>query len=278
MLLLDLSMRSMGGPEICARALEAHPELVRSSPELQATVERTVRDWQGDVLDIVRAEGGNRRTNARIAAYGVNGIGLFLMLVLLMLAPAALAEPGWSGALRGVRVNAIIPGPIDGTEGMARLAPDEKSRKRVEQSVPLGRMGVPQDIANAALFLVSDAASYVTGVILPVDGGQNMLGGAPQYGMYLAMQERVMRAIYGERGVKAGYTSGICVDDLHMAIDELAARGVDVVILGCTELPLLIDSTRYRAANGHAVTLVDPTDVLAQRCVAYALAGRAPSR
>ncbi|WP_281663220.1 amino acid racemase [Paraburkholderia fungorum] len=94
----------------------------------------------------------------------------------------------------------------------------------------------------------------------------------------LAMQERVMRAIYGERGVKAGYTSGICVDDLHMAIDELAARGVDVVILGCTELPLLIDSTRYRAANGHAVTLVDPTDVLAQRCVAYALAGRAPSR
>ena len=40
-----------------------------------------MRDWQGDVLDIVRAEGGNRRTNARIAAYGVNGIGLFLMLV-----------------------------------------------------------------------------------------------------------------------------------------------------------------------------------------------------
>ncbi|WP_339094485.1 SDR family oxidoreductase [Deinococcus sp. VB343] len=89
---------------------------------------------------------------------------------------------------RGIRVNAIIPGPIDGTEGMARLAPDEKSRQRVEKSVPLGRMGVPQDIANAALFLVSDAASYVTGVILPVDGGQNMLGGAPQYQTYLAMQ------------------------------------------------------------------------------------------
>ena len=87
----------------------------------------------------------------------------------------------------GIRVNAIVPGPIDGTEGMARLAPDEKSRKRVEQSVPLGRMGVPQDIANAALFLVSDAASYVTGVILPVDGGQNMLGGAPQYQMMQQM-------------------------------------------------------------------------------------------
>ena len=89
--------------------------------------------------------------------------------------------------LRGVRVNAIIPGPIDGTEGMARLAPDERSRQGVIGSVPLGRFGLPQDIANAALFLVSDAASYVTGVILPVDGGQNMLGGAPQYGMYRRM-------------------------------------------------------------------------------------------
>ncbi|WP_034385940.1 SDR family oxidoreductase [Deinococcus sp. YIM 77859] len=91
--------------------------------------------------------------------------------------------------LRGVRVNAILPGPIDGTEGMARLAPDEETRRQFTETVPLGRFGVPQDIANAALFLVSDAASYVTGVILPVDGGQNMLGGAPQYGMYLRMQQ-----------------------------------------------------------------------------------------
>ncbi|WP_216325737.1 SDR family oxidoreductase [Deinococcus aestuarii] len=89
--------------------------------------------------------------------------------------------------LRGVRVNAIIPGPIDGTEGMARLAPDEKTREQFTRTVPLGRFGLPQDIANAALFLVSDAASYVTGVILPVDGGQNMLGGAPQYQMYQQM-------------------------------------------------------------------------------------------
>lgn len=91
--------------------------------------------------------------------------------------------------LRGVRVNAIIPGPIDGTEGMRRLAPDEATRRAFTRTVPLGRFGVPQDIANAALFLVSDAASYITGVILPVDGGQNMLGGAPQYQMMLRMQE-----------------------------------------------------------------------------------------
>ncbi|WP_019587164.1 SDR family oxidoreductase [Deinococcus apachensis] len=98
--------------------------------------------------------------------------------------------------LRGVRVNAIIPGPIDGTEGMARLAPDERTRQGFIDTVPLGRFGVPQDIANAALFLVSDAASYVTGVILPVDGGQNMLGGAPQYGMY----RRMGLALPGQEG------------------------------------------------------------------------------
>lgn len=91
--------------------------------------------------------------------------------------------------LKGIRVNAIIPGPIDGTEGMARLAPDERTRAQFQRLVPLGRFGVPQDIANAALWLVSDAASYVTGVILPVDGGQNMLGGAPQYLMYLETQK-----------------------------------------------------------------------------------------
>jgi aspartate racemase len=93
-----------------------------------------------------------------------------------------------------------------------------------------------------------------------------------------AMQERVMRAIYGERGVKAGYTTGICIDDLYSAIDELAARGVDVMILGCTELPLLVDDQQYRTADGRSITLVDPTNVLAQRCVAYALAGCATAR
>ena len=73
--------RTWRGTEAGPLVLEAHPELARSSRGLESEIERLVRDWQGDVLDIVRAEGGNRRTNARIAAYGVNGIGLFLMLV-----------------------------------------------------------------------------------------------------------------------------------------------------------------------------------------------------
>ena len=61
--------------------LARNPELSKPSPDLHDRVERLVRDWQGEVLDLVREEGQDRRANARIAAYGVNGIGLFLMLV-----------------------------------------------------------------------------------------------------------------------------------------------------------------------------------------------------
>ena len=70
----------------------------------------------------------------------------------------------------GIRVNGIAPGPIDGTEGVRRLT-NEKSRASVLRQCPLGRMGTVDDIANAALYLVSDAASYVNGVTLVVDGG-----------------------------------------------------------------------------------------------------------
>ena len=80
----------------------------------------------------------------------------------------------WGGA--GVRVNSITPGPIDDTEGMRRLAPSEESRQKILQTLPLQRMGRKQDIAQLALFLSSDAASYITGALLVCDGGQSLLG------------------------------------------------------------------------------------------------------
>lgn len=77
----------------------------------------------------------------------------------------------------GIRVNSIVPGPIDETEGFDRLAPSKALKSMIADSVPLKRNGVKSDIANAALFLASDMASYITGTILPVDGGWS-LGGA----------------------------------------------------------------------------------------------------
>lgn len=68
----------------------------------------------------------------------------------------------------GVRVNAISPGPIDGTEGMKRLSPEGADVGRI---VPLGRLGTPDDIGRLAMFLASDAASFISGAIIPCDGG-----------------------------------------------------------------------------------------------------------
>ncbi|MCU7906766.1 MAG: SDR family oxidoreductase [Candidatus Thiodiazotropha sp. (ex Epidulcina cf. delphinae)] len=81
----------------------------------------------------------------------------------------------------GVRVNSVVPGPIEGTEGMKRLSPTPELQQAVADSVPLGRLGTPMDIANTVMFLASPLAGYVTGAIIPVDGGWS-LGGASVVG------------------------------------------------------------------------------------------------
>lgn len=76
----------------------------------------------------------------------------------------------------GVRVNSLVPGPIDGTEGMERLLVDKSKKDALAKTVPLGRLGEVEDCADVAMFLASDAARYVSGVVLPVDGGWSLAG------------------------------------------------------------------------------------------------------
>ena len=85
-----------------------------------------------------------------------------------------------------------------------------------------------------------------------------------------ALQARVMDAIYGAHGVKAGFTSGRCREDIVAAIEGLIAQGVEVIILGCTELPILLPAGEFVGRNGARVQLVDPTEILARQCIAYA--------
>lgn len=75
----------------------------------------------------------------------------------------------------GIRVNGIAPGAIEDTEGMKRLLVPELKEK-FQRRIPLGRFGLIEDIENAALFLASEAASYINGVTLVVDGGAWLLG------------------------------------------------------------------------------------------------------
>ncbi|GAB3585668.1 dynamin family protein [Calidifontibacter terrae] len=72
------SWRSLAGG---APLVQAHPELATVSPQFHDDVERLVRDWQGEVLQMVRDEAGGRRTTARFLAFGVNGIAVMLMLI-----------------------------------------------------------------------------------------------------------------------------------------------------------------------------------------------------
>jgi hypothetical protein len=80
----------------------------------------------------------------------------------------------WGGD--GVRVNSVVPGPIEGAEGVSRLAPNPEAHEIVQATVPAGRWGTPRDVADVCLFLASPLAAYVTGVVLPADGGGTWRG------------------------------------------------------------------------------------------------------
>jgi 3-oxoacyl-[acyl-carrier protein] reductase len=79
-------------------------------------------------------------------------------------------------AAKKIRVNAIAPGSIEFPGGMweNRKTSNPQLYNAVLRSIPWGRLGHPEEVANAALFLCSDAASWVTGQTLTVDGGQTL--------------------------------------------------------------------------------------------------------
>lgn len=76
------------------------------------------------------------------------------------------------GAAHNIRCNVVIPGVID-TPATAGMLADDKARSNTEKLIPLRRVGLPLEVANAIVFLVSDEASYITGASLPVDGGRS---------------------------------------------------------------------------------------------------------
>ena len=86
----------------------------------------------------------------------------------------------WAAELagRGIRVNTIVPGPTD-TPGLSALAPDAEQAqgllRAIAGQVPLGRLGQPEEIANAVLFLASSESSFMTGGEIFVDGGSEQI-------------------------------------------------------------------------------------------------------
>jgi len=118
-------------------------------------------------------DGGSIILNASVA--GVKGIPAFSVYSASKAAVRSFAR-SWTSDLkaRRIRVNAISPGPIE-TPIFGTIFPTQESvdqfKAEMSAQVPLGRMGAPEEIASAALFLATDESSYITGVELFVDGG-----------------------------------------------------------------------------------------------------------
>ncbi|WP_137389005.1 SDR family NAD(P)-dependent oxidoreductase [Rhodoligotrophos defluvii] len=81
-------------------------------------------------------------------------------------------------ASRGIRVNAVAPGIIETRMAVAMFAETGLPAAAFQRRIPMARLGQPEEVARAAVFLASDWASYITGVVLPVDGGWCAFGGA----------------------------------------------------------------------------------------------------
>ncbi len=93
----------------------------------------------------------------------------------------------------GIRINSVVPGPIADTEGMNRLAPTPALMDMAKRTVPLQRLGQPEDIGHMCMFLSSAEAAYVNGAVIPVDGGWS-LGGASSFAFTLTELMQQMAA------------------------------------------------------------------------------------
>jgi meso-butanediol dehydrogenase/(S,S)-butanediol dehydrogenase/diacetyl reductase len=128
----------------------------------QAAVPLMLQSGGGAVVNIASIS-GLRASTLRVA-YGTSKAAL------IHLTKQQAAELGDLG----IRVNAIAPGPVD--TAMAKLVHSAEIRRDYHDSIPLGRYGMPEEIAAAIGFLCSDAAGYINGQCLAVDGGFDALG------------------------------------------------------------------------------------------------------
>jgi len=119
------------------------------------------RNIKGSIINIVATYAWNAGAGVLHSACAKSG-------VLTMTRTLAVE---W-GKKYGIRVNAIAPGPIERTGGADKLWESEEAAKRTLNSVPLGRLGTPEEIAALASFLFSDEAAYINGDCITMDGGQ----------------------------------------------------------------------------------------------------------
>jgi NAD(P)-dependent dehydrogenase (short-subunit alcohol dehydrogenase family) len=172
-----------GGPDILvnnAGVTSVQPLLDTSDADLQAALDVNLTSTFRLAREAVRAMRVHGRGGAIVNMASVNA-----MVGHPCVAAYAATKGGIHALTRqmavecgphGIRVNALSPGLIVTEAFAARL--EEEDVRLMTEAYPVGRLGRPEDVAHAALFLASDAAAFITGVDLPVDGGMTAMAGA----------------------------------------------------------------------------------------------------
>jgi NAD(P)-dependent dehydrogenase (short-subunit alcohol dehydrogenase family) len=119
-----------------------------------------------------RGKGAILNITSMAAMYGLPKVPAYSAAKTAVLGLTRALAVEWAAS--GIRVNAIAPGFIFSEMTDKALNSDPDRKRRVMDRTPLGRMGRAEEVAAAALFLCSDAASFITGVNLPVDGGNSI--------------------------------------------------------------------------------------------------------
>ncbi len=125
----------------------------------KAVVPHMIRQGSGSIINVASTTGAHDAC-AHAVAYVSSKGGVTLLTRAMAI----------DHARQGIRVNALCPGPTD--TPMLRRALTPAQLEAFAQSFPMGRLGLPEELARAALFLASDDASFVTGSVMYIDGGQ----------------------------------------------------------------------------------------------------------
>ncbi len=192
----------VGSPEEVARMVEAveggigaievlvnNAGAVDRSPFLEVTLEAWDRVFATNVRGVFHL---SQQVARRMAARGRGAIIHVSSILAQQTIPARAAYAASKGALEsltramaldlaphGIRVNAVAPGLIR-TEMLLDALPDPQLQEEIQRYIPFGRFGDPVEMADAIVFLASPAARYITGALLPVDGGLRVLEAGPQ--------------------------------------------------------------------------------------------------
>ena len=152
----------------------------------QEAGKRMLSEGKGSIINIGSIAGVSAMGRGHIT-YSISMAGVIQMTREL--------STEWSG--RGVRVNAILPaqtpnrdgGEIKGIE--VRMQADPNLKKTFLNGIPMGRLGKPEDIKGLAIFLASDASAWITGAIIPMDGGNSAMNAG---GSFAAKEPRLVEA------------------------------------------------------------------------------------